>query len=158
MALNCRRVGVIGTAAVAEVARLRQVEEVPVPEFAVAAQVELPGADAADGHADLVQVVAAVDCRLAAGGERPEPVGPQLLVGGDEFLEIGPFKGSGDGELFHPKRGDTAEADEVKELAAAGSGTATGLRARLWGFRCRVRLHGNLPWWPGGRRQLDLAS
>ena len=45
------------------------IKDVPVPELSIAAQVELAGTDAADGHADLLQLGAAVDGPLAAGGK-----------------------------------------------------------------------------------------
>ena len=50
------------------------VEDVPVPQFAVAAQVQLTGAEAADGHADFVEFRSAVDGRLAPRRERLDPV------------------------------------------------------------------------------------
>ena len=49
--LRSHRVGVMGLAGVID-----PVENIPVPELAVATQVELPGADSADGHADQRQV------------------------------------------------------------------------------------------------------
>ena len=50
------------------------VEDIPVPQSAVAAEIELPRANSSDGHADLVQFRASIERRLAAFGKRIEPL------------------------------------------------------------------------------------
>src|ERR1035441_3476079 len=64
------------------------VEDVPVPELAVAAKVELTCADAADGHADLLKVRASIDRPFAALKERFHPFRAELLIRGDQPVEI----------------------------------------------------------------------
>ena len=59
--LRSHRVGVMSLAGVID-----PVENIPVPELAVATQVELPRADSADGHADQRQTRAAIDRSLTA--------------------------------------------------------------------------------------------
>ena len=75
-------------------ARLRRVEDVPVPQLPVAAEVELSGADAADRHADPVELLLrrAVGRRLAAREERLDPGGIEVLVRWNEML-TGPRRG-----------------------------------------------------------------
>ena len=70
------------------------VEDVPVPELAVAAQVELARAESADGHADLFQVLAAIDLAGPAVEERLDPLGIEFLVGRDEFVLFGRLEGT----------------------------------------------------------------
>ena len=50
------------------------IEQVPMPELAVAAQIKLAGANAPHGHADLREVGAAIDLALSARGERLAPI------------------------------------------------------------------------------------
>ena len=45
------------------------VEDVPVPQPAIATEVELAGANPADRHPDLGEVRAAIDLAFAAGRE-----------------------------------------------------------------------------------------
>ena len=71
------------------------IENVPMPELSVAAQIELAGADAADGHADLLQLGPAVDGRDAAGEQRPHPRRIELLVGGNQLFEVGGLERAG---------------------------------------------------------------
>lgn len=59
-----------------------RIEDVPAPQFAVAAQIELAGADSTDGHADVVKIVAVlprVHDRLAALGKRADPLWIEFL-------------------------------------------------------------------------------
>ena len=65
------------------------VEDVPVPEIAVAAEVDLAGAEAADRHADLGQFRAATDGPRAAGRERFDPRTQEALLGRHQAGKIG---------------------------------------------------------------------
>ncbi len=119
------RVGVVGVAGADDL-----IENVPVPELAVAAEVELAGAEAADRHADQGGFAAAVDLRLAAGRQGAHPFRRQLLVEGDELAGVLRGERAGDEAGLGQQRG-RAQADELEELAAVGG----------WGFR-RLAVHG----------------
>ncbi len=71
------------------------IENVPMPELAVAAEIELTGTNAPDGHADLRQFRAAVDGRRAAGKQGPHPRRIEFLVGRHEPLEVGGLERTG---------------------------------------------------------------
>ena len=73
------------------------VEDVPMPQLAVAAQVQLPGTEAADGHADFVEFRSAVDGRLAPRRERLDPVRRQPFVGRHQLFKILRLKRPRDG-------------------------------------------------------------
>ncbi len=103
------------------------VEDVPVPEPAVSAEVQLTSADAADRHADRVQFGAARDGRLAARRERGQPPGAELLVRRHQELEVAAaerprhHRDSG-GEQRHRLR--SGEAQELAPFESRVAGTA----------------------------------
>src|SRR5262249_32016841 len=70
-------------------------ENVPMPPFAVAAEINLACANATDGHPDLFEVRTAIDRGLAALRERLEPFRAQLLISGNQLLKIGACERSG---------------------------------------------------------------
>ena len=119
-----RRMGIVGVAG-ADVL----VENVPVPEFAVAAEVELAGAEAADRHSDQGGFGAAVDLRLAAGGQDANPVGRQFFVEGDESPRLLRRERAG----HEAGLGDEREGSEAQELekftAVRGIGGTLGFHA-----------------------------
>jgi hypothetical protein len=110
------RVGVVGV-----LGHVQLVEDVPVPQRAVAAEVDLSGAQAADGHADVRQLVAAVDGWLAARGERGDPLRVEPLVDRDQVRQICWGGGRADrvghgaaGRRHHRRRqGDADRLDRV---------------------------------------------
>ena len=119
-----RRMGIVGVAG-ADVL----VENVPVPEFAVAAEVELAGAEAADGHPDQGGFGAAVDLRLAAGGQGANPVGRQFFVEGDESPRLLRRERAGH-EAGLADEGERAEAEELEKFTAVrGVGGTLGFHA-----------------------------
>ena len=93
------------------------VEQVPMPELAVAAQVELSGADAAHRHPDLRQVRPAIHLALAARGQRLDPLRRQFLVCGDELVEIRPRERPGHAELPRVKSQRGPSPDEFQKVA-----------------------------------------
>ncbi len=100
------------------------VENIPMPQFSIAAQVKLAGTYAADRHPDLVELRAAIDGALAAGGERCDPFGPQLLVRRDQFLEVLPCERAGHGLELRKGQGAGAQAQEFEEITAKPGGGA----------------------------------
>lgn len=64
------------------------IEDVPMPEAPIAAQIELSRADAANGHADKLEITATQNLRRAAVEKRFHPFGPELLVGGHEMIKV----------------------------------------------------------------------
>ena len=94
-ALGHERMGVVGVARADLL-----VEDIPMPEIAVAAKVELARAEPADRHADLLQLVPAVDRAAAPGRQRLDPRGAQLFVGRDQPGEVGRLERPG-----HRRRG-----------------------------------------------------
>src|SRR5262249_26613728 len=76
-----RRVGAVASVAIA--GEMIDVEDVPLGQGAVAGEIKLAGANAADRHADARQFVAAVNFRLPLSKELLEPRRVQLLVGRD---------------------------------------------------------------------------
>ncbi len=73
------------------------VEDVPMPQPAIASEIDLAGADAADGHPDAFEVRPAVHGALASSSEGLHPLGPQLLVRRDQLVEVLPREGAGHG-------------------------------------------------------------
>jgi hypothetical protein len=65
------------------------IEDIPMPEFSVTAQIELAGAYSAYGHADFFQFRAAVNGWFAPREERLHPGGIEFFVGWNELLKIG---------------------------------------------------------------------
>ena len=49
----------------------------------------MAGANAADGHADLVELSAVIDFRHATSEEGLDPIGVEFFVGGDIDVDIG---------------------------------------------------------------------
>src|SRR5439155_8030621 len=125
------------------------VKNVPVPQFTVAPQVNLARANAADGHPDLFEFRTAIYGRLAALGEGLEPFRAQLLVGGNQLLEVGACEGAGHRlPGFKSERG-RAEANRLEKITTAEAErshrlVATAARAcafyfRVHRFRCWAR-------------------
>ena len=104
------------------------VEDVPVPQPAVAAQVQLPGAEAADGHADLLEFRSAVDGRLAPRRERLDPLRRQPFVGRHQLFKILRLERPRDGRPGAQPRGRRRRPDQLQELAPRGAGAATRMR------------------------------
>src|ERR1039458_8520639 len=69
------------------------IENVPMPEFAIAAEVKLSARNSAHRHADVFQFrLAAIEGWSPAGKERLDPGGIQFFVGRNQLIEIGRFK------------------------------------------------------------------
>src|SRR5262249_55090012 len=62
------------------------IEDVPMQQAAVAAQIELAATDAADGHADRIQIAALINGPLAFGRERLDPLRIELFIGRDKMI------------------------------------------------------------------------
>ena len=95
------------------------IEDVPVPEFAVAAEVELTGAGPPTGIPMSIVSTPMVDLRLTARGQGADPFGRQFLVERDELPSIFGRERPGDeGRLGD--QGHAAESDEAGETRAGG--------------------------------------
>ena len=113
------RLGRMGIVAVAGADDL--IENVPMPELAVAAEIELAGAEAADRHSDQ---------RRFRRRDRP-PASPRAVRArthsGDNFLSRGtsvPASSAANGPATKPGLDDErerADAEELEEVAAMGS-------------------------------------
>ena len=123
------------------------VEDVPMPELAVAAQVKLPRANPAHRHPDLRQVRPAIHLPLAARGERLHPLRRQFLVGRHQLVEIGAGERPCHGELPRMKRqrGGGPGPDEFQEIAPPKAHSVMVRRpasaARLLTFRMLLCVH-----------------
>ena len=58
------------------------IENIPVPQPSIAAKIQLPGTNSADGHADIFEILPFIDSRNAALVKRLQPIGVQFFVGG----------------------------------------------------------------------------
>src|SRR6266849_1034211 len=75
-----RRWGVSPITSVPVPGKVRQIEDLPITQRAVAAKIELPRADAANGHADTGQLFALIDFALTFGEETFNPGLRKILV------------------------------------------------------------------------------
>ena len=122
------RIGPITVVAVAGEAV--DVEDAPLGQRAVAAQIKLARADAADRHADAGQLVAAIDLRLPLFEKAGHPGRSEMLIGRDVMhAQLVRWSGRGaavidDGEGERPRgRGqETATRDFGRRLAGRGIG------------------------------------
>ena len=115
------------------------IEDVPMPELPVAAEVELARTDATDGHADFLQVRAAIDRALAARGQRREPLGPKLLIHRDQLLEVGARERPRHGRPGSEGDCPSADAEEPQKLTPSPVPADFGFRHSLnCGFRHRL--------------------
>src|SRR5262249_54533306 len=71
--LNGRRRGVGAITVIAVAGKVRQIEDLPIAQGAVAEKVELSCADAADGHADAGEFIALIDFALTFGEKAIHP-------------------------------------------------------------------------------------
>ncbi len=105
------------------------VEEVPVPQAAVAADVQLSRADAANRHADEGEIVAAIDRRLASLEERLHPLGLQPFVGGHQPFEVALLEGPGHcGQTPGHHERDALRACDPQEVAPPDVAPAAATR------------------------------
>ena len=119
------------------------IENVPMPKLAVATQVKLASAKAADRHADLREVRAAIHLSLAAGRERSHPFRRELFVGGHKLFEVSACERPGHGVLPGTKsqRRRRARPEEFQKVAP-GQPAKAGLGGR--GFDGRTIVTGEL--------------
>ena len=119
------------------------VEEVPMPEPAIAAEIKLAGTEAADGHANFLEAGTAIGGAFAAGGEGGDPFGRQLLVGGNEVIEIRAGERAGHGVFpgMKGQRRQAASPQSPQKIAARNlirrNGRGSGLGWLHWIFRVR---------------------
>ena len=73
------------------------IENIPVPEPAIAPEIKLPGANAAHGHADIFEFAAAQDFRGAALEKRFDPLRRKFFVGRHQMAKILAREWSGHG-------------------------------------------------------------
>ena len=96
------RLGWVGIVVVAGADDL--IENVPMPQLAVAAEINLAGAEAADRHSDQRRLGAVIDVRRSARGQRFHPFRRQLLVERNELFGVLGGKGTGDEIRFDDER------------------------------------------------------
>ena len=124
--------------------KVRLVEQVPVDQPAVARQVELSGAHASDGHADRLQIFAAVPSAFALGCQLSDPRRVELLVRRHEMVAH-VFGGKRPRDRSHAgnRHGGGCSAAPFQEGAPVdrAAATAGGFAARraVGGGRNRVR-------------------
>jgi type I restriction enzyme R subunit len=120
------------------------IEDVPVPEPAVAAEVELSRANAADRHANVLQRLASVDHRRAAIKQRLDPRRAQLLVGGHEPLEIAVYERPGHRREARCQQGQCAASGGF-DKGSPVNGATTRCRAFSNGFEGTIFSHSDIP-------------
>ena len=112
------------------VAGSRQIENVPVCQPAVTSDVQLPGADAADRHANRFQVGMLIDSFLTSLGEHLDPLWLQLLVGRYTVVNqvlLGKWSGhrrQACGTRRQGGRSQTSQFDERTATHVGGTATA----------------------------------
>ena len=98
----------------------RQVEDIPVPQPAITAEIELPRANAANRHANLVEFLAAVNRALTPRKQRLHPLRRKLLIGRHQLVEIlarerpGHHRQAREGQSGSNERGLFQEAPAVE--------------------------------------------
>jgi len=119
--------------------RRRVIEDLPATQRAIAAEVELPRADAAAGHPDVVEALAAPDLLRSPLIETPQPSVTEFLVRWHEMavVRIGRAKRPGHWqEAGNERSGYDTHARAPEELAARQTVAASGRAAtatRSWG-------------------------
>lgn len=114
------------------------VEDVPKPELAVAAQIQRPAADAADGHPDVFQLTARLEVhiRRPARGQRMHPLRVQLLVRRHETGEVRRLERPRHDGPGGERSGENGQAAQDQELAARHRRrAAAAVRAAVIGIR-----------------------
>ncbi len=59
-----------------------------MPQLSVATEIQLAGAQTTDRHANPLQVIARIPCRLTPFEQRLNPFGTQFFVGWYQLLEV----------------------------------------------------------------------